>query len=162
MAGLRVVTNAGLVALVVVVLASVVVRYFGIFGGSLHWTSELARFIIVWVVMLGSAVAFDYSAHVAIDFTGRLPRVCRRVVRTMAYLLSLAFILVLAWQGYRLSSLTMRQISPALGLPFGYFYLAIPVGASIIAVQSALFVVLPRLQKDGTPVVTEDGPAGRV
>ncbi|HET6521380.1 MAG TPA: TRAP transporter small permease subunit, partial [Geminicoccaceae bacterium] len=58
LAGVRVATAVALVLLVAVVVASVVVRYFGLFGGSLHWTTELSRFIIVWVVMLGSVVAF--------------------------------------------------------------------------------------------------------
>ena len=55
-----VVTAAALVLLVVVVSAAVVVRYFGLFGGSLHWATELSRFTIIWVAMLGSVVAFDH------------------------------------------------------------------------------------------------------
>lgn len=158
LAGVRVATAVALVLLVAVVVASVVVRYFGLFGGSLHWTTELSRFIIVWVVMLGSVVAFDEGAHVAVAvFQDSLPPTGRRVVEALAYLLSLAFIVVLAWSGLQLALATMRQISPALGLPMGYVYLAIPVGAALIAIQSVLFVVYPGIRQ-GSPEPGPDAP----
>jgi TRAP-type C4-dicarboxylate transport system permease small subunit len=160
LAGVRVATAAALVLLVAVVSASVVVRYFGLFGGSLHWATELSRFIIVWVVMLGAVVAFDHGAHIAVAlFQESLPPAGRRVVEATAYLLSLAFIVVLAWSGLRLALATMRQISPALGLPMGYVYLAIPVGAALIAVQSVLFVVYPGTRQ-GAGDDPDDGPGG--
>ena len=146
MAALRVATNLALVSLVLVVLAAVAVRYFGIFPGSLHWATEYSRFGIVWIVMLGSAVALDQGAHVAIDFTDRLPPALRRAVRRTGFLLGLFFIAVLAWQGFRLAGATMRQLSPALRIPVGYAYLALPVGATIMAVQSVLFALFPELQ----------------
>lgn len=59
MAGLRLVANVALVSLVLVVLAAVAVRYLGVFNGSLDWASEYSRFGIIWVVMLGAAIAFD-------------------------------------------------------------------------------------------------------
>ena len=156
LAGVRVATAVALVLLVAVVAASVVVRYFGLFGGSLHWTTELSRFIIVWVVMLGSVIAFDEGAHIAVAlFQESLPPAGRRVVEAVAYLLSLTFIVVLAWSGLQLALATMRQVSPALGLPMGYVYLAIPVGAALIALQSMLFAIFPGIRQ-GSP---EPGPA---
>ena len=159
LAAVRVATAAALVLLVAVVAASVVVRYFGLFGGSLHWTTELSRLLVVWVVMLGAVVAFDHGAHIAVAlFQESLPPAGRRVVEAVAYLLSLAFIVVLAWSGLQLALATMRQISPALGLPMGYVYLAIPVGAALIAVQSVLFVVYPGIRQGAGDAA--DGPGG--
>jgi TRAP-type C4-dicarboxylate transport system permease small subunit len=152
MAGLRVVTNAGMVSLAVVVLIAVAVRYFGVFKGSLDWASEYSRFGIIWVVMLGAAVAFDQGAHVAIDFTDLLSPRLRRIIRTAAYLCGICFVVILAWQGFRLSFATMRQISPALGIPIGYAYLALPVGAVIMAAQSLLFAVTPELRERRPPL----------
>jgi TRAP-type C4-dicarboxylate transport system permease small subunit len=143
------VINVGLVALVLVVLLAVAVRYIGIFPGSLHWATEFSRFAIIWIVMLGSAVALDRGAHMAIDISEFLPVRWRRVIRSTGYLLGLAFLGVLAWQGFKLSFATMRQISPALGFPMGYAYLAIPIGAAIMALQSVLFAVVPGLAGKG-------------
>jgi TRAP-type C4-dicarboxylate transport system permease small subunit len=151
MTGLRLVTNLAMVSLVVVVLAAVLVRYFGVFNGSLDWSSEYSRFGIIWVVMLGAAVAFDQGAHVAIDFTDKMSPRMRRAVRAAGYLCGVGFVAILAWQGLRLSLATMRQLSPALGIPVGYAYLAIPVGAAIMTVQSLLFALMPELQERRPP-----------
>lgn len=137
----RVLTNAALVLLVAVILLAVAVRYFGILSGSLHWTDELARFTTIWLVMLGSVVGFDRGAHMAVDvLPGTLPPAAARVIRRVAHLLSAVFLAVLAWQGGALTLRTMRQVSPALGLPMGYVYLAVPVGAAVLALQAVFFV----------------------
>jgi TRAP-type C4-dicarboxylate transport system permease small subunit len=141
----RIATNAALVILVVVVLAAVAVRYFGVFRGSLHWATEYSRFAIVWIAMLGSALALDKGAHMAIDFTEHLPASMRANVRSAGFIIGTVFLAVLAWQGFRLSLATMLQVSPALGLPMGYAYLAIPIGASIMTLQSILFALMPDL-----------------
>ena len=57
-------------------------------------------------------------------------------------LLSAVFVAVLAWKGWELSMRTMGQVSPALGLRMGYVYMAIPVAAALMSVQS---LVLPFL-----------------
>jgi TRAP-type transport system small permease protein len=156
MVGLRLVVNLALVSLVLVVLAAVAVRYTGILSGSLDWASEYSRFGIIWVVMLGAAIAFDQGAHVAIDFTDKMPASMRRAARTIGYICGVGFVAILAWQGFRLSFATMRQISPALGIPVGYAYLAIPVGAVIMTMQSLLFAAMPELQ-ERRPSAEESG-----
>lgn len=140
LAAVRALTSAALVVLVAVVVLAVFVRYFGLFAGSLHWADELARFTTVWLVMLGSVVAFDRGAHAAVDFLpDALPPGPARTVRLVAHLLGAAFLAVLAWQGLALALRTMRQVSPALGLPMGYVYLAVPVGATLMALQALAF-----------------------
>jgi TRAP-type C4-dicarboxylate transport system permease small subunit len=139
LAAVRLLTGAALVLLVTVVLLAVFVRYFGLLAGSLHWTDELAL-TTIWLVMLGSVVAFDRGAHVAVDLLpGRLPPAVARWVRVVACLLSAAFLAALAWHGWALSARTMRQVSPALGLPMGYVYLAVAVGGALMALQSLVF-----------------------
>jgi TRAP-type C4-dicarboxylate transport system permease small subunit len=125
----------------------VAVRYFGVLAGSLHWTDELARFTTIWIVMLGSVVAFERGAHVAVDvLPDSLPPPVGRLLRGVAYLLGAVFLAVLAWQGLALSLRTMRQVSPALGLPMGYVYLAVPAGAALMALQ-ALAVALGQTRR---------------
>lgn len=145
LAALTVLVNVALVALVIVVLLAVLVRYFGFWPGSLQWTTEFSRFTVIWIVMLGAAIGLHKGAHMAIDVSGFLPAPWRRSVRSLGYLTGIAFLAVLTWQGFQLSMGTMRQISPALGLPMGYAYLAIPAGAGLMTVQSILFALWPDL-----------------
>jgi TRAP-type C4-dicarboxylate transport system permease small subunit len=143
------VTNAAAAVLVLAVLSAVFVRYFGLFGGSLHWIDELSRYLTIWTVMLGSAVALDRGAHVTV---GLLPQALserwRRWMAAASFLISGTFLLVLTWQGFVLARFTMRQLTPALGLPMGYVYLAVGCGGALMCLQSVLFAIRPELQKN--------------
>jgi TRAP-type C4-dicarboxylate transport system permease small subunit len=151
LSALTLLVNIALLLLVIVVLIAVAVRYFGLWPGSLQWTTELSRFAIIWIVMLGAAIGLDRGAHVAIDISGSLPVRWQRAVRAVSYLTGIAFLAVLTWQGLQLAIGTMRQISPALGLPMGLAYLAIPVGAGFMTMQSILFAALPDLAQTSAP-----------
>lgn len=145
LSAVEILTNGALILLVVVVSLAVAVRYFGVLGGSLHWADELSRFTMIWLVMLGSVLAFDRGAHVAVDLLPKnLPPVASKPIKLIAYLLSAAFIVVLVWQGLALALRTMRQISPALGVPMGYIYLAVPAGAALMGIQAVLFWFIPQ------------------
>jgi TRAP-type C4-dicarboxylate transport system permease small subunit len=70
-------------------------------------------------------------------------------VTIAANLLGAAFTLVLAWKGWELSQRTMRQVSPSLGLPMGYVYLAIPIAAALMTVQLAAYSLMDRRRDPG-------------
>jgi TRAP-type C4-dicarboxylate transport system permease small subunit len=44
-------------------------------------------------------------------------------------------LLIFVWQGWILTTVSMRQDSPATGLPVGYATLAIPVGGLLTAIN---------------------------
>ena len=48
------------------VVWGVLTRYVG--GEQASWTEELARFLLVWVALLGSAVAFETKSHLGVDY----------------------------------------------------------------------------------------------
>lgn len=132
----RWVAIAALVLLVILVASAVVVRYFGLFGGSLHWTDEASRFTMIWLAMLGSVVALDRGAHLAVTLLpDALSPATKRAVMLASTFFSAAFVIVLAWKGWELSLRTMGQVSPALGVRMGYVYMAIPVGATVMSFQ---------------------------
>ena len=144
-----------LVALVAVVMGSVVVRYFGLFQGSLHWAQELARFAVVWMVMLGCVLGLDRGAHMSVEvLPDSLAPPLRRAIGVLALGIAATFLALLAWHGFMLAFATMGQVSPALGVPMGWVYLSIPVGASLMLGQSALFALRPDLR--GTCRASDD------
>ena len=140
-------SNLLLVMLLGVVLAAVVVRYFGLLGGSLAWSDEFGRFSMVWIAMLGSVIAFDRGQHLAISvLPSSLSGWPARLVQIVINLLCAVFLAALAWQSLILSERTMRQLSPALGLPFGFVYLSMAIGSLLILVQMAIFTISPSLK----------------
>ena len=65
--------------LVLDVLWQVFTRF--VLGNPSMWTEELATFMLIWVSLLGAAVALGRGAHLGIDyFVGKLP--ARAKVRT--------------------------------------------------------------------------------
>lgn len=155
MKAIALLANLALVSIVLVVLCSVAIRYFGVFRGLLDWATEYGRFAIVWVVMLGSTIALDRGAHVGIDFSPLIPARLHRPIRTAAAVMAFVFVAVLAWQGFALCLATTRQISPALGLPMSDAYLAVPVGATIMALQCVVFAFIPGLMERWSPTAQE-------
>ena len=110
-----------------------------------NWTEELATNLMIWVGLLGAAVALNYSAHLGIDyFVGKLPQKKRLLTEAFVYLTITVFsVCVMIFGGFRLVSITFMfgQVSPALGVPMGYVYLAIPVSGIFLSIYSIEFFI---------------------
>ena len=131
---------AAMTLLVLDVVWGVFTRY--ALGEQAKWTEELARFLLVWVALLGGAVAFGRKAHLGVDyFVEALHPDARRMLTVIGHLVVLFFggaIFLLG--GFRLVSdaLSLEQVTPALGWKMGYVYMVVPI--------SGFFMVLFSLQ----------------
>ncbi len=134
--GLELLIIATMALLVVDVVWGVFSRY--ALGGQTKWTEELARFLLVWVALLGGALAFRSKAHLGVDyFVNQLHPDARRVTAVAAHLVVLFFagaVLLLGGASVVREALILEQTTPALGWKMGYVYLALPI--------SGFFVVL--------------------
>jgi TRAP-type C4-dicarboxylate transport system permease small subunit len=114
-------------------------------SGQSPWTEELARFLLIWVGMLGAALAFGKNAHLGMDyFVGRLHEDVRRWMRVFTWLVVLFFAwAVLCQGGWALMQRTfeMGQETPALGLRKGWVYLAVPVSGAFTMLFAAVNLV---------------------
>jgi len=110
--------------------------------GQSSWTEELARFLLVWISLLGAALAFERRAHLGVDFlVGKFHPDARLLLRLLSHLLVLTFaILVLVKGGWTLveSTLSSGQVTPALGLKKWAVYAVVPL--------SGVFVILFTIQ----------------
>ena len=95
------------------------------------FTDELARYLLIWIGLLGASYASGKGLHLAMSlfhdkFKGK-GRV--RMDMGLEALVILFALTVLVIGGGRLVYLTfyLGQISSALGLPLGYVYMIIPV-----------------------------------
>ena len=111
----------------------VTARY--IFGASLFWAEELARYSMVWLVFLGAVVAVYRNAHTRLDFAiAKLPPRILLFVEVFTLLLCAAFMGTIAYQGYIVLKVAMLSKSTALGLPMGYVYGAILVSGTLMTI----------------------------
>ena len=116
---------------------------------SFPWTEELATFLLVWVGLLGASVALHHRAHLGIDyFVSKLPPSRRRYTELFA--LACVALFSFTVMGIAGTSLVIRtfgygQVSPALELPMGYVYLAVPISGFFLTLY-AVIGMLERFQ----------------
>ena len=109
------------------------------------WTEELAVFLLVWVSLLGAAVALGRGAHLGIDyFVGKLPERMRLATEVFVFFCIAAFsFLVMVVGGIDLvwSMLELGQPSPALNVQMGYVYLAVPISGFFLTLYAIIGLV---------------------
>jgi TRAP-type C4-dicarboxylate transport system permease small subunit len=150
---LEVLLMVSVAVLVVDVLWQVFTRF--VIGKPSSWTEELATFLLIWVSLLGAAVALGRGAHLGIDyFTHKLPE--RNRIQTELFVfavVSLFSLLVMFFGGISLvrQTLALDQISVALHIPMGYVYLAIPISGAFLVLYGMIgfFERLTMLHKGG-------------
>ncbi len=96
------------------------------------WTEEAMRRLLIWMVMLGTVVAFRRGALVSVDLMLRTARgAWLQVVRWTITLTALAYLSVLVWFGFGLVSRVRFQTFASMELSMGWAYAALPVGAAL-------------------------------
>ncbi|QTX33332.1 TRAP transporter small permease [Aminithiophilus ramosus] len=126
------------------VLFAVVLRY--LFGSSVAWTEEVARYSLIWLVMAGAAGAQSRGDHMVLDLLGpRLPRRARRTVRGLVLAVQVTVLILLVVLGAKNVAGTWTMKTMALGIPKAVVLSALPVGMALLLVQ----LLLGRVTEDG-------------
>jgi len=120
--------------MVINVLWQVFTRF--VVGTPSSFTDELARYLMIWLGILGAAYVSGRNMHVAIDV---LPLKCntktQKRIKLLVYFLIILFaFLAMVIGGLRLVYITyiLDQYSPALQVPLAVVYLAIPLSGALI------------------------------
>lgn len=125
-----------LMALIVIDVSWQVVTRF-IMDDPSSYTEELARFLLMWIGLLGAAYAYRRHSHLSLDlFRHSAPHERRMWMNRVIHTISLAFALVaMVYGGLKLVSLTLslKQTSAALQIPIGYVYVCIPLSGVLIS-----------------------------
>lgn len=120
------------VALLALILLQVFTRY--VMQAGLTWTEEVARMILVWTVMLGASVAMERKEHYMITVvSARFRGAFRTWVLVITNVLGLAFLVALVHYGSLYMAANMKVTFVATGISRGWVYLALPVGAAVMA-----------------------------
>lgn len=107
-----------------------------ILGSPSSFTDELARYLMIWVGILGAAYVSGRNMHVAIDvIPTRLSKPAQdRLLLIVRILIILFCILAMVIGGFRLVYITyvLGQNSPALQVPLAVVYSVIPISGLLI------------------------------
>jgi len=124
-------------ALTILVTVAVILRY--VFSISFAWSEELIALIFVMSSALGSVCAVRRGDHITIDFIyQRLSPAGARVARVMvsaAVILTMAVLIdaSLVW-----IEVSASVPTPAMQLPYVWFYSALPVSFGLIIVYEVV------------------------
>ena len=134
---LKALSAALLATYFVLVLLQVFFRY--VLNESLFWAEELVRGLMVWGVMISSALVAGSRGHIRVEVLELiLPPSGRKVVMWIADALTIAFSVLLLCAAIELMSRSWMQQSPLLGIPKWTVYMALAVGAGIESLLTLL------------------------
>ncbi|MCD8363556.1 MAG: TRAP transporter small permease [Lachnospiraceae bacterium] len=123
-----------------IAFVAVIFRY--VFNNSLYWSEEIVRYLFIWMFFFAVGDATRTGSHVALDLLpGRLHGTAKKILDLLIEVLSLVFDVVLIYYGAKLASINMTQYSPALRIPYGIIYAAIPFGGVMMAIFNVLRIV---------------------
>ena len=108
-------------------------------------TDELARFMFMWIGLLGAAQASATKQHLAIDLLAmRLKGVAKRTLHIVIECCMILFAaLVMVYGGSLLTAKTFAnaQVTPALQVPMGYVYLVVPLAGALLVFFALVAIV---------------------
>ncbi|MFA5447387.1 MAG: TRAP transporter small permease [Sphaerochaeta sp.] len=133
-------------AMSIIIFIQVIFRY--VLKASLPWSEEISRYLLVWTTFFGGAYGVRLGAHIGVEaFTMLLPKKYQRVLAILINVASIVLCVAILVFGIKIVQTQMRrgQLSPAMRLPMGYVYLAIPIGMVLFIVRYIQRIVLALL-----------------
>lgn len=110
----------------------------------LHWTEELARYLMVYLVFLGAAIALRNNRLIAIEaLTQVLSPLLQRVFKIVVMILTIVFAIILIIHGFEIVQAVSMQKSAGLRIPMSVPYLAIPIGALLMVINACAVLFTP-------------------
>ena len=91
------------------------------------WTEEMARFLFIWMVMIGAMVGVRDHAHFEVDVWPELKPRTNALLRVVSGVFVLIFALVFVWYGIKFVQFGWDQTSELAELPMTYIFIAWPL-----------------------------------
>jgi len=91
------------------------------------WTEEMARFLFIWMVMLGAMLGVREATHFEVDVWPELQPRRDAALRIVSSIFVLAFALVFVWYGITFVQFGWNQTSELADLPMTWIFIAWPL-----------------------------------
>ena len=90
------------------------------------WTEEMARFLFIWMIMIGATVGIRESTHFEVDIWPRLGERANAALKLVSALAVLVMALVFVWSGIEFTRFAWNRISELAELPLWLIHVAWP------------------------------------
>ena len=126
--------------LAILLFTSVIFRF--VLKIPLSGINEISSYAMIWFVFVGGALALKKGAHVGVDiFKVMLPAKTIIILELLTYLFILGLMILLIKEGFIFVVNRTWEVTPSLMLPTWTTYVAIPVGALLMAIQLVLLII---------------------
>jgi TRAP-type transport system small permease protein len=113
---------------------------------SYIWTEEMARFMFVWLIMIGAMVAMREGTHFVVDVWPKLSPRADAALGLVSGAGVLLFALVFVYAGWEFTAFAMNRISELAELPLWLIHVAWPLlGVTWLAFHGERMVDLWRV-----------------
>ena len=123
---LNVLLVVSVAALLVPVTLQMISRLTGLIPAWI-WTEEMARFLFIWMVMLGAMIGVREGTHFEVDVWPELGARANALLRLGSHAFILVFALVFVWYGIRFVQFGWDQTSELAEMPMTYIFVAWPL-----------------------------------
>jgi TRAP-type C4-dicarboxylate transport system permease small subunit len=124
--GLNVLLGVSVAVLVVPVTLQMIARYTSLIPPWI-WTEEMARFLFIWMVMLGAMIGVRDGTHFDVDVWPELGPRTNALLRLVSMVFMLVFALVFVWYGVKFLQFGWNQSSELAEMPMGWIFVAWPL-----------------------------------
>ena len=112
--------------LVIPVTLQVISRYTDLIPAYI-WTEEMARFLFVWMVMIGAMVGVREGSHFDVDIWPTLGAKANALLQIVSGVFILMLAAVFLWAGWEFTRFAWNRVSELADLPLWLIHVAWPV-----------------------------------
>lgn len=132
----------GLVALLT--LLQVIFRY--IFNNPIVWSEEVIRYSMIWIVLLGTAIALRKGMLISVEIVIQsVPKTLKKIMGILVIGVNVVYLSLLSYYGIKIIITLGAQTSGSLEIPISMTYSAIAAG-SILALLNCIVVFMELVQ----------------
>lgn len=146
----EVISSCALAGMVIIIILQVFQRY--ILQHSLDWPEELARYLFIFAVYVGSSYATSEKRHLEVTIVRTVfGEKIGRYFTILAYLITIVFCGIMFFWGLMMTQFVSdsNQVAPALQFPMWMAYCCIPLGFFLMTIRT-IIVLKDIVMKKGT------------
>ena len=138
---LNVLAGGSFLAMVVLTCWQVLTRY--ILGNPSSWSEEMVSYLFAWMSLLGASLIVGERGHMNIPIVvERMGMKGRKIFAIFGELVACVFAgVILVYGGVQITNLAMGQMTSALGVPVGIFYIVLPLSGVLNIIYTILNII---------------------
>ncbi|PFG03351.1 TRAP transporter small permease [Bacillus sp. es.034] len=123
-----------------VIITQVFSRF--VLSTSLSWSEELARYLSIYAVFLGAAVALRKQGLISVEVLHEfIPAELTKWLKIIVNIICIIFSIILIVEGIEMMDRVQIQSSPAMQIPMSIPYASIPIGSLLMALNGLVVII---------------------